>query len=69
MYTITTIYKKWRLSKSKIIALLAENNVTPVHEAYVELSSVVYLKRYSLQAKYYDAEVVEDLFKNIELRS
>jgi len=69
MYTITTIYKKWKLSRPKILVLLEENNVTPVHEAFVEVSSMVYLKRYSVQAKYYDSEVIEILFKNIEVRS
>ena len=68
MYTLTSIYKKWNLSKAKIEALLKAHNVTPVKENEMLLTSMVYLQRYSVIAKYYDDEIIEDIFKDIPIR-
>lgn len=68
MYTVTQIYKKWNLSKHKIEALLKAHNVTPVKENEMLLTSMVYLQRYNVIAKYYDEEIIEDIFKEIPIR-
>ena len=68
MYTVTSIYKKWKISKRLIQVILEDNNVTPIHTDTVSLHSMVYLTKVIVTAKYYDENVVNDLFKNIELR-
>lgn len=68
MYTITSIHKKWKISKRLVEIILEDNFVKPIHTESMQLHSMVYLTKIVVTAKYYEAEVIEDLFKNIQLR-
>lgn len=68
-YTFTNIAKHWKISKPKLQRILNENNLTPIDEKSVEIHSMVYFQRFTVKAKYYDPEVIEDLMKEFPKRT